>query len=157
MLRVGNSMDVQGITLRHVMTPNVESVRPDTVLEEAAKLMRTLDIGAIPVCDGDRLVGMLTDRDITVRATAEDRNPKATAVSDVMTSDVVYCFDDETVGLAAAKMTAEQVRRIPVVNRQKQLVGIVSLGDLALDMDQRVAGQILERVSEPTDPPIAPE
>ena len=74
-----------------------------------------------------------------------------------MTSDVIYASNDEIVGLAAAKMITEQVRRIPVVNRQKQLVGIVSLGDLALDFEPRVARQILERVSEPTDPPIAPE
>jgi CBS domain-containing protein len=119
------------MVLREIMTTRVEVVHPDATLKEAAQKMKALDVGPIPVCDGDRLQGMLTDRDITVRATAEGRDPNTTKVREVMTPDVVYCFEDQDVREAADIMEEKQIRRLVVLNRDKRLVGIVSLGDLA--------------------------
>ena len=104
----------------------------------------------LPVCDGDRLVGVITDRDITVRSVAQGHDPKTARVQEVMTPEVIYCFDDEDVKEAAKKMEEKQVRRLPVLNREKRLVGIVSLGDLAVRTGkEKLAGEVLERVSEP--------
>jgi CBS domain-containing protein len=139
--------------LRDVMTPNVEVVRPNASLQEAAALMRDLDVGSLPVCDGTRLHGMVTDRDITIRATATGRDPRQTPVREVMTPDLFYCFEDQPVEEAASLMEAHQIRRLPILNRQKDLVGIVSLGDLAVDTgDEELVGKVLEEVSEPTQP-----
>jgi len=133
-----------------VMTRNVEWTRPDASLQEAAAKMKSLDIGPLPVCDSYRVVGMVTDRDITVRAIAEGEDPTVIRVRDIMTPDVVYCFDDELVENAARQMQENQVRRLVVVDRTKQLVGIVSLGDLAVQTgDEELAGSTLEAVSEP--------
>jgi len=137
------------------MTTNVEVVRPDASLQEAAEKMMHLDVGPLPVCDGERLVGMLTDRDITVRATAQGRDPKTTQVQAVMTPDIIYCFEDQDVADAARLMEEHQIRRLVVLNRDKRLVGIVSLGDLALEtdeagLDDAEVGEVLEQVSEPT-------
>ena len=104
----------------------------------------------LPVCDGDRLVGVITDRDITVRGVAQGCDPKTARVQEVMTPEVIYCFDDEDVKEAAKKMEEKQVRRLPVLNREKRLVGIVSLGDLAVRTGkEELAGEVLERVSKP--------
>jgi len=113
--------------------------------------MRDLDVGLLPVCgDHDRLVEMLTDRDISVSAVAEGQDPKATRVSEVMTPNIIYVFEDQDVNEAAQLMKENQVRRLVVLNRDKRLVGIVSLGDLALDTgDEELAGATLEAVSEP--------
>ncbi len=139
--------------LKNVMTLNVEVISPDATLEEAAQKMQARDIGPLPVCDGGRLAGMLTDRDITVRATAEGRDPKTTKVREVMTTDVVCASEDQTVEEAARLMQEAQVRRLLVLNRDKQLVGIVSLGDLAVGTgDEKLAGEVLKRVSEPSGP-----
>jgi CBS domain-containing protein len=114
--------------------------------------MKDLDMGPLPVCgDNDRLVGMVTDRDITVRAVAEARDPRTTTVQDVMTPDVVYCFEDQDVREAAKLMQEHQVRRLVVLTRDKRLAGIVSLGDLAVETgDERLAGKTVEQVSLPT-------
>jgi len=134
------------------MTPDVMCVPPDATLMEAACLMRSLDVGPLPVCEGDRLLGMVTDRDITVRATAEGCDPRATQVSDVMTTKVVCCRESDDVRKAARLMQTAQLRRLLVVNDAGRLVGIVSLGDLALQTgDEKLAGETLERVSEPTE------
>ena len=139
--------------LREIMTRDVEVVHPNATLEEAARKMDDLNVGPLPVCDGDRLVGMITDRDIAVRATAGGRDPKATRVQDAMTRDVVYGFEDQDVREAARIMEEQQIRRLVILNRDKRLVGIVSLGDLAVDAgDDRQTGEILERVSEPARP-----
>src|SRR5687768_819517 len=136
--------------LKDVMTRDVEVIQPDATLQQAAEKMEELDVGPLPVCDGNRLVGMLTDRDITVRATSMGQDPNATRVRDVMTRDVVYCFEDQDVREAARVMEAKQIRRLVVLDQDKRLVGIVSLGDLAVDTgDERLSGEILERVSEP--------
>jgi CBS domain-containing protein len=139
--------------LKEIMTPNVEVIHPDATVQEAAQKMKGLDVGPLPVCDGERLVGMLTDRDITIRATAEGRDPKTTKAQDVMTCEVIYAFEDQGVTEAARLMEEHQIRRLLVLNRDKQLVGIVSLGDLAVHTgDERLAGEVVERVSEPADP-----
>jgi len=134
-----------------IMSRHVEIIPPDQSLDEAAGQMRDLNIGLIPICDGDRLVGMLTDRDIVVRAVAEGRDPRDTPVSDVMTPQVRYCFEDQDVAEAARMMEEFQIRRLPILNRSKQLVGIVSLGDVAVRAgDDAVSGDTLKGVSEPS-------
>jgi CBS domain-containing protein len=136
--------------LKEIMTPGVEVVTPEATIQEAAEKMRHLDIGPLPVCDGDRLVGLLTDRDITVRAVAEGRNPTTTQVRDVMTPEVVYGYDDQDSQDAARLMEQYQIRRLPVLNHDKRLVGMVSLGDLAVHAGgQSLAGEVLEQVSAP--------
>jgi CBS domain-containing protein len=133
------------------MTPGVECIPPDSTLQDAARKMQALDVGPLPVCDHDRLAGMLTDRDIVVRAVAEGRDPGSTRVRDVMTPEVVYCFEDQDVQEAARLMEQKQVRRLLVLNRDKRLVGIVSLGDLAVETgDEKLVGRTLEQVSLPT-------
>lgn len=133
-----------------VMTRDVEVVHPDATLREAAEKMKALDVGPLPVCDGQRLLGMVTDRDITVRATAEGRDPNTTPVRDVMTASVVYCYADQDVAEAARLMESEQIRRIVVLDRGKNLVGVVALGDLAVSgVSRKVTGEALKSVSEP--------
>ena len=139
--------------VREIMTPDVEVVHPDATLKEAAETMSRLDIGPLPVCDGERLVGMLTDRDITIRITAQGCAPNTTKVREAMTSEVVYCFEDQNVQTAAQMMEMRQIRRVPVLNRDKRLVGIVSLGDLSVEtQNQQLAGKALEGISEPGKP-----
>ena len=139
--------------LRDVMTRDVEVIRPDATVEEAAEKMEALDVGPLPVCDGRRLVGMVTDRDITVRAVAAGVSPDKATVREVMTPDVAYAFEDQDVGEAERIMQDRQIRRLPILDRDKNLVGIVSLGDLAVDTDDaRAAGETLERISEPARP-----
>jgi CBS domain-containing protein len=113
--------------------------------------MKNQDVGPLPVCDNERLVGLITDRDIVVRAVAEGCDPRTTTVQNVMTPDVLSCFEDQDVQQAAQLMCEHQVRRLVVLNRDKRLVGIVSLGDLAVDTgDEKLAGLTLEQVSLPT-------
>ena len=139
--------------VREIMTPHVEVIHPEATLKEAAEKMSRLEIGPLPVCDGERLVGMLTDRDITIRATARGCDPNTTKVREAMTAEVVYCFADQEVRIAAQMMEMRQIRRVPVLDREKRLVGIVSLGDLAVEtQDQHLAGKTLEDVSEPGKP-----
>lgn len=134
------------------MTPDVVRVTPEVTLMEAARTMKDLDIGPLPVCEGNRLLGMITDRDITVRATALGRDPRHTPVSDVMTPEVVCCHEADDIRAAAKMMQETQLRRLLVVNDDGRLVGIVSLGDLVLQTgDEKLAGQTLEKVSEHTE------
>ena len=136
-----------------VMTRQVEWIDADATLQAAAAKMKSLDIGPLPVCEQGRVVGMVTDRDITVRATAEGESPTVIRVRDIMTPDVVYCFEDDLVSEAARLMQENQVRRLVVLDRDKHLVGIVSLGDVAVETgDEELAGQTLEQVSQ-TAPP----
>jgi CBS domain-containing protein len=137
--------------VRDVMTKGAECIRPSNSLQEAAQKMKNLDVGPLPVCDNDRLVGLITDRDIVVRAVAEGCDPRNTTVQNVMTPDVLYCFEDQDVPEAARLMRAQQVRRLVVLNQDKRLVGIVSLGDLAVETgDEKLVGKTLEHVSLPT-------
>ena len=139
--------------LKDIMTPDPLVLSPETTLKEAAQRMRDLDSGVMPVGENDRLAGMLTDRDITVRATAEGKDPNSTPVREAMTPEVVYCFEDDDVREAAKTMEEHQIRRLIVLNRDKRLVGIVSLGDLAVHApDDRLPGEVTEAVSEPAEP-----
>lgn len=141
--------------VHEVMTASPEVIRPDATLQEAALTMRQLDIGPLPVCEDDgTLVGILTDRDITIRATAEGRDPFTTLVRDVMTSDVVlYVFEDQEVEEAARVMEQNQIRRLAVLDRNRQLAGILSLGDIALaGADEDVTAETLEEISQPGQP-----
>jgi CBS domain-containing protein len=136
-----------------VMTPDVVSVGPEATLMEAAQAMKDLDVGPLPICDGGSLIGVITDRDITVRSTARGFDPRTTEVRQVMTPDVVYCREDDDVRQAARQMQDAQLRRLLVVNPSGRLVGIVSLGDIALQAGQdELTGQTLEKVSEPAPP-----
>lgn len=136
-----------------VMTRNAECTRPDATLQEAAERMKALDVGSLPVCDNDRLVGVLTDRDITVRSVSDGHDPRTDHVRDVMTPMVFYCFEDQDVTEAAQLMREKQVRRLAVLNRDKRLAGIVSLGDLAVEAgNQLLVGEALEGISEPSSP-----
>lgn len=139
--------------LKNLMTRDVEIVHPNASVQEAAGRMRDLNVGALPVCDGDRLVGLITDRDITIRATADGRDPAQTKIRDAMTPDVAYCFEDQDVKDVARIMAEKQIRRVPVLNHDKRLVGIVSLGTLAVSTDDHtLAGHTLKGVSEPCEP-----
>ncbi|HET9550405.1 MAG TPA: CBS domain-containing protein [Candidatus Binatia bacterium] len=139
--------------LRDIMTRNVEVVNGNASLKEAATKMKKLDVGLIPVCDGDRLKGLLTDRDITIRATANGRDPSKTKVNEVMSTDIAYCLEDQAVDEAVILMEARQIRRLPILNQDKQLVGIVSLADIAVHVgDRDLTGETLEEISEPAEP-----
>ncbi len=118
-------------TISEVMTPDAALVRPDDSIADAAQLMRDWDVGALPVCNGKRLMGMITDRDITIRAVAEQDGPSGMRVADVMTDEVLWCYEDQSVDEVLRQMGDAQIRRMPVINRDHQLVGMVALGDLA--------------------------
>jgi len=136
-----------------VMTRNAECTRPETTLQEAAERMRALDVGVLPVCDDEHLIGVLTDRDITIRCVADGHNPRTDVVRDAMTPHVYYCFEDNDVTDAAELMGEKQVRRLPVLNNRKRLVGIVALGDLAAENgNEQLAGHALESISMPSSP-----
>jgi CBS domain-containing protein len=131
-----------------VMTPNVERLPPDAALSEAGMKMREHDIGVVPVYEGDRLIGMITDRDIAIRAVANGKSPGEMTVREAMSPGISYCFEDQDIREAGKQMREKKVRRLIVLNREKRLVGIVSLGDLAAQGDEKVAGKALEAVSE---------
>ncbi|HET7682007.1 MAG TPA: CBS domain-containing protein [Xanthobacteraceae bacterium] len=130
------------------MTADVRIAKPQQTIAEAARMMAEIDVGALPVGDGDRLVGMLTDRDIAIRAVALGKNPQ-TPVQDVMSKEVLYCFADQDLDEVVQNMADIKVRRMPVLNRDKRLVGILSLGDVALVDDPDVTGEALCEISEP--------
>ncbi len=130
------------------MTRDVRIASPDQTIQEAASMMAEVDAGVLPIGENDRLVGMITDRDITVRAVAQGKGPQTT-VREVMTSDVQYCFEDEDTDQVARTMANSQVRRLPVLNRDKRLVGILSLGDLAVMEGGQPAGEALSGISAP--------
>jgi CBS domain-containing protein len=135
--------------IREIMTTDVEIVRAEMPLREAARLMRDVDTGFLPVGEEDRLIGTLTDRDIVVRAIAEGRDPDTATVRDAMTDELVFCYEDQETSEAAQLMAERQVRRLPVVDRDKRLIGIVSQGDLATrTFDDDLVGQTVEEISE---------
>jgi CBS domain-containing protein len=134
--------------INQVMSRDVRVVPPSATLQHAAEQMRSLDVGAMPICDGKKLIGMITDRDIAVRAVADGKDPKTTKVSDVMSAEVVWCFDDDDVTDVARVMGERQIRRIPVVDHDKKLVGIVALKDVAEHADEDTKAETLEGVSE---------
>jgi CBS domain-containing protein len=131
-----------------IMSRDVTVARPDDTIQTVARRMAEIDSGAIPICDGDGLRGMVTDRDIVVRAVSEGRSFE-TPVSEVMTAEVEYCYEDDEIGDAADKMAELQVRRLAVLDRDRRLVGIVALGDIARQAKDKTTGQTLEEISEP--------
>jgi CBS domain-containing protein len=131
-----------------VMTPKVKIAAPDQTIQQAAGMMADLDAGIIPVAEKDRLVGMITDRDIAVRAVAKGLPPD-TQVRQVMSKEVKYCFDDDSIDDVARNMADIKVRRLPVVDHDKKLVGILSLGDMAVEDGPDNAGVALSGISEP--------
>jgi CBS domain-containing protein len=133
-----------------ILTPNPECVAPETPLTVAARRMKALNVGMLPICEKDRLIGMITDRDMIVRAVALGANPNTTPVREVMTPEVFYCYEDDDIQEAAELMERRQIRRLPVLSSEKRLVGIVSLGDLAVRTHrEQLAGEVLQRVSLP--------
>ncbi len=137
-------------TVSDVMTRGIRTLSPSDTVTLAAQAMRELDVGAVPVCDGVRLVGMVTDRDIVVRGVAQER--ANARLSEVMSDSILYCREDDTVPSAMASMRRQQVRRLPVVDSEHRLVGIVSLGDLATKAESDDAGEVLRDISEPSEP-----
>ncbi len=138
--------------LRDVMTREVEVISPETPVMEAAEKMRTLDVGSLPVCQGDKVLGVLTDRDIVIRAVAQGRDTRTVKAREVMSAGVESCNADDDVKDAADHMREKQIRRILVLDDDQKLVGILSLGDLAVDADRKLAGKALEDISEPSQP-----
>ncbi|HEV2611805.1 MAG TPA: CBS domain-containing protein [Noviherbaspirillum sp.] len=142
-------------TVGEVMSRNARSITPQETLQHAAKLMDELDVGALPVCNGERLVGMVTDRDIAIRGAAAGKSPHSAHVEDVMSTEVRWCFEDEPLDDVIQQMSYNQIRRLPVISHDDshRLVGMVSLGDLAIKApDEARAGveQLIEQISAPS-------
>jgi CBS domain-containing protein len=136
--------------VREIMTKNIKLASPDDTVQAAAKRMVEIDAGALPVGENDRLIGLITDRDITARVVAVGKSPEACKVRDAMSAGVKYVYDDETTDDVARNMSSLQVRRLPVLNRDKRLVGIVSLADLATRHDGPAAGHAVRNISQPS-------
>lgn len=135
--------------IKEVMSQNVKCVTPEASLFEVAELMRDMNVGSLPVCDNDKVTGIVTDRDIVVKTLVGGMDPQTACARDVMSTPIVYCFEDDELGDAARLMEVKQIRRLAVMNRNKRLVGIVSLGDIAVRGSEYLSGEILEKVSEP--------
>ena len=136
--------------MKDILTKDPQVISPDAMICEAARIMKQRDIGMLPVCDGQRLVGAITDRDLVIRAIAEGCDALKTKVKDVMTPGICYCFEDQDLEEVARLMEGKQIRRIAVLNRDKSLVGIASLGDFALrSKDEHLTEELLECVSQP--------
>jgi CBS domain-containing protein len=133
----------------HILTKNPEVISPEATICEAARMMRQFDIGMLPVCDGQRLVGSVTDRDFGIRAVADGADPFKTKVREVMTPKIFYCFEEDDLETAAKIMEDHQIRRLPVLNKGKRLVGILSVGDLAIrSRDEELVEGVMEHVCE---------
>lgn len=134
--------------VREAMTTEVQLCTPEDTLKDAAEAMMALNVGLLPVTDNERLVGMITDRDIVIRGVARGRGPDA-LVGEVMTEDVRYCFEDQDLNEVSHNMGELQVRRLPVVNKDKQLVGIIALGDIARSTPGNGTAEALQQISQP--------
>lgn len=135
------------MNVHDVMTTSIDLIDPSTTLSRAAQIMREDDVGSLPIGENDKLVGMLTDRDIVVRGIAGGKDVKSATAGEVMSSGVLFCYEDQPVDQAAELMSNRQVRRLAVLNRDKRLVGMISLGDLATKGAGEAAGETLEAVS----------
>lgn len=135
------------MNIKEIMTSSPVLTNPSTTLKEAAEKMAREDIGFLLVGEEDRLQGTLTDRDIVIRGVSKGKDPESTSIGDILTSKVLYCREDQSADEVAHNMSEQQVRRLPVVNEDKRLVGIVSLGDIAQHLSAEVAGQILQGVT----------
>ena len=140
--------------IKDVMTQSAETVDSDALVIDAATKMKELNVGSLPVCDNGKLEGLITDRDIIVRLLAEGRDPLYTRIGEIMTPGATYCFEDQTLDEAASLMEAQQIRRLPILNRNKELVGMLSLGNIAVradTIDQDLANEALKKISEPSE------
>jgi CBS domain-containing protein len=136
------------MNVSEVMTHGVYITSPDDTVQTAAQTMADLDTGVLPIGENDRLIGILTDRDLSTRVVAEARDPTTTFVRDVMSTEVRCCFEDDSVDAVAVKMSQWHVRRLPVLSREQRVVGIISLGDLAREVNPEIAGGALNRIAE---------
>jgi CBS domain-containing protein len=139
---------VARVNVSEVMTHGVYTTSPDETVQAAAQTMADLDTGVLPIGENDQLIGMLTDRDLSTRVVAEARDPTTTLIRDVMSPDVHYCLEHDSVEEVAAKMSLWHVRRLPVLNREQRVVGIVSLGDLARQARPEIAGGALGKIAD---------
>ncbi|MEO8385594.1 MAG: CBS domain-containing protein [Betaproteobacteria bacterium] len=135
--------------IKEIMSTNVQVIGPDATITDAAQKMQKGNFGMLPVEENDRMIGSISDRDIAVRAVAAGK-PLTTKVREVMTEGIIWAFEDDSIADAAEKMSEHQIRRLPIVNSSKRLVGIVALGDFAVDTaDIKVAGEVLSEISQP--------
>jgi CBS domain-containing protein len=135
--------------IHEIMSANVECITPDTTIATAAETMRTLDVGFLPICENDRVIGTVTDRDITIRSVAQGRDPRLATVSEIMSPQAYSCYEDDDVGLVGRQMQEKEVRRMLILNRQGKLVGVVSLGDIAKAGGvEQLAGETLGEIAE---------
>lgn len=135
--------------IQQLMTPNAQCISPDTVLQKAAEQMKNLNVGSLPICDNDRLVGMVTDRDIVTRGIADGKDITSTAVKEVMTPEITYCYEDQELNEVVRLMQDKKIRRLVVLNQDKRMVGMLSLGDIASHPESREnAKETLEYVSQ---------
>jgi len=141
---------MRAMKIQDVMTADVSFVGPDTPILEIARKMRDGGIGSTPVIENDRLAGFVTDRDIVVRVIAEGGDARTKTARDAMSPGILYCYADDSVEAVLENMGGQQIRRLPVVDRDKRLVGVVSLGDLALSGKRKAAGEALQAISQPT-------
>lgn len=137
---------------RDLMTRNVECIAPGMPLEEAARTMKRLDVGFLPVCEKDRLIGTITDRDIVLRVVAEGKDIKKCTASEVLTPSVFWCFDDQSADEIAEYMSKQEIRRVLILDRNKRLAGVISIGDLAKRGDESTAGETIREIAEA--PPV---
>lgn len=136
--------------VHEIMTSGAHCVGPDVSLIRAATLMRELNVGSLPVCEGNRMIGIITDRDIAIRGVAEGRELEGTPVRAIMSPEVIYAYDDQDLADAARVMEINQIRRLPILSREKRLIGFLSLGDMATDgNDERLSAEALREISQP--------
>jgi CBS domain-containing protein len=135
--------------ISEIMTRRVECIEPDASIKDAAEKMRALDVGFLPVCEGDKPIGTLTDRDITIRHVADGQNPYRVKARDIMTPNVFFCYQDQDVEEVAKFMQKNEVRRVVICDRRGQLAGVVSLGDVSKAAgEERLAGETLKDIAE---------
>lgn len=139
--------------VKELMTPNAETINSDANLVQTAQKLKSLEIGALPVCEGDELVGMVTDRDIAIRAVAEGKNPAEVQVREIMTPEVFYCLEDDDIHEAAKMMEEKSIHRLMVLNNDYEPIGFVALSDFAVKShDEHLTWEVLEKISEPACP-----
>jgi CBS domain-containing protein len=142
-----------GTKVREVMTDRPRGVSADTPVGQAAELMESEDVGALPVLDGEHLAGMVTDRDIVIRAVAKGKDPRGMPVREVATKDVVSVRADEDLSEALRIMASHQVRRLPVVDDDNRLIGVLAQADIALEAKEKAVGEMVEGISRPPEGP----
>jgi CBS domain-containing protein len=133
--------------VREIMTSNVECLGPESSLKEIAQEMKSLDVGFIPICENDRLVGTVTDRDIVIRHVADGRDVNTTQVREIMSREIIYAFEEDDVKTVAERMREKDVRRILILDKNKRLVGVVSIGDIS-KVEEKVSGKTLHDIAE---------